>query len=71
MHRMNVNPSSGSLLMTVEEVADHLRIGRTRVYAYMSTGELPSVRVGKSRRVRRADVETFIEQHLSDGPDAA
>jgi excisionase family DNA binding protein len=39
------------LLLTVEEVARRLRIGRTLVYQLISSGELESVKVGRLRRV--------------------
>jgi excisionase family DNA binding protein len=39
------------LLLTVEEVAKRLRLGRTLVYRLISSGELESVKVGRLRRV--------------------
>jgi excisionase family DNA binding protein len=39
------------LLLTVEEAAHRLRLGRTLVYRLISSGELESVKVGRLRRV--------------------
>jgi excisionase family DNA binding protein len=39
------------LLLTVEEAAQRLRLGRTLVYRLISSGELESVKVGRLRRV--------------------
>src|SRR5262249_41164256 len=39
------------LLLTVEEAAQRLRLGRTLVYQLISSGELESVTVGRLRRV--------------------
>ncbi|MER6431337.1 helix-turn-helix domain-containing protein [Streptomyces sp900105245] len=39
------------VLLTVEEAARRLRIGRTTCYALIRTGELESVPVGRLRRV--------------------
>ena len=39
------------LLLTVDEAARRLRIGRTLVYQLISSGELESVKVGRLRRV--------------------
>ena len=39
------------LLLTVEEAARRLRIGRTLIYQLISSGELESVKVGRLRRV--------------------
>jgi excisionase family DNA binding protein len=48
------NTSDGQpdgLLLTVEEAARRLRLGRTLVYRLISSGELESVKVGRLRRV--------------------
>jgi excisionase family DNA binding protein len=39
------------LLLTVEEAAKRLRLGRTLVYRLISSGELESVTVGRLRRI--------------------
>jgi excisionase family DNA binding protein len=39
------------LLLTVEEAARRLQLGRTLVYRLISSGELESVTVGRLRRV--------------------
>jgi excisionase family DNA binding protein len=39
------------LLLTVEEAADRLTLGRTFVYQLIMSGELESVKVGRLRRV--------------------
>ncbi|GAA3881372.1 helix-turn-helix domain-containing protein [Streptomyces sedi] len=38
-------------LLTVEEAAHRLRIGRTTCYALISSGQIESVTVGRLRRV--------------------
>ena len=48
------------LLFTVVEVAKILSLSRTKVYELLYAGELPSVKIGASRRVRRADLEKFV-----------
>ena len=52
--------SQGQLLFTVVEVAKILSLSRTKVYELLYAGELPSVKIGASRRVRRADLEKFV-----------
>ena len=45
-------------LWTVREAAAFLGMGRSAVYELMNTGELPWVKIGRSRRVpKRAVVE--------------
>lgn len=47
-------------LYTPEEVIDRLRIARARVYALIKSGELPSVKIGRSRRIRSSDLAAYI-----------
>lgn len=54
-----------SLLLTVTEVAEQLKIGRTAVYALIRHGELPSLTIGRSRRVPRWALDDYIERRLS------
>lgn len=39
------------ILLTVEEAATALRIGRTRMFDLIAKGEISSVLIGRSRRV--------------------
>ena len=39
------------LLLTVEEAARRLSLGRTKVYEELATGRLRSVQVGRARRI--------------------
>jgi excisionase family DNA binding protein len=39
------------VLLTVEEVAEALHIGRTRVFALIAAKEITSVKIGNLRRV--------------------
>jgi excisionase family DNA binding protein len=47
-------------LYEVREVAEALRISRSKVYLLMNDGDLPSVRIGSRRLVRRSDLEAFV-----------
>lgn len=47
-------------LLTVEDVAKVLRLGRSKVYELLSRGELRSVTIGSSRRVRPEDLEEYL-----------
>lgn len=51
-----------SLVLTVEETAELLRIGRTTVYSLIKTGRLNSVMIGRLRRVRYGDVVAYLDQ---------
>lgn len=49
-----------ALLLTPEEAATALRIGRTKIYALMKAGELQPVHIGRSCRLARAELERFV-----------
>jgi len=48
------------LLLTVEEAADCLGIGRTSMFDLIMSGVVPSVRIGKLRRVRPQELERYV-----------
>jgi excisionase family DNA binding protein len=54
------------LLLTPEEAAVMLSVGRTRVYELIANGELAAVRIGRSRRIPVLVVEGFVRQLLED-----
>lgn len=51
------------LLLTPEEAADALGVGRTKLYELMAEGLVESVRIGACRRVPVAALDSFVE-HL-------
>lgn len=56
------------LLLTPEEAAEVLSLGRTKVYQLIGDGTLRSVRIGKCRRIPAAALADLVEQ-LADGRD--
>lgn len=48
------------LLLTVEEVAERLGIGRSHAYGYVMRGEIASIKLGRCRRVPLAALEAFV-----------
>jgi excisionase family DNA binding protein len=51
-------------LMSPDEVRQHLGISRTYTFRLLTTGAIPCVRIGRLRKVRRSDLEKFIEARL-------
>jgi excisionase family DNA binding protein len=57
-------------LLTVNESRAWLRLGRTKVNELLQSGELPSLKVGRRRFVRRGDVTEWLEQcHCLSGEE--
>ena len=48
-------------LLTVNEVADLLRVSRMTVYRLIKEGQLKALRVGRSYRLREDDVDPALE----------
>jgi excisionase family DNA binding protein len=58
-------------LMSPAEVRQLLGLGHTYGYWLLATGAIPSIRIGGLRRIRRTDVEQFIEAHLEHKKQAS
>jgi excisionase family DNA binding protein len=48
-------------LLDLKEVAAILKVGRAAVQIWAKQGRIPAVKVGKSYRVRRRDLEAWYE----------
>lgn len=51
-----------TLLLTAEEAAAELRIGRTRMFALIKSGEVTSVLVGGRRRVAYDALVAYVKR---------
>ena len=54
------NGLSKARFLTVQEVADLMRVSSMTVYRLIKAGDLPAVRVGRSFRVRDVDVDSYL-----------
>ena len=65
MSRDIYRPSS-ALTLTISEVQEELRLSRSRICELIRSGELPSVKIGRSRRVPRKSIESFLARLLDE-----
>ena len=67
------DPHSGlpvvPLLLTVNQAAELLGMGRSTIYELIDSGELKSVKRGASRRVPLKAVHDYIEELLTEHSD--
>lgn len=56
------------LLLRVDEAARLLGIGTTLAYELVGQGRLPHVRLGRTVRIPRRALETWIESNTLGGP---
>jgi excisionase family DNA binding protein len=52
-------------LLKSDEVAQILQISRSMAYALMKRGDIPTVRIGTSVRVRPEDLEKYIHDNVA------
>jgi excisionase family DNA binding protein len=50
-------------LLSVNEVAEVLGMGRSWVYQQIRAGEIPSVQLGGTVKVKQKDLEEYVEKH--------
>lgn len=53
-------------LLTVREAAEYLRVSSATVYTWMTRGLLPYVKMSKCRRVKRSELEAFVQRSVID-----
>jgi excisionase family DNA binding protein len=53
--------------LTTEEVLDYLQVNLRTVYRLIKAGKLPAVRVGRQWRVRRSDLDAWLEAQRTGG----
>ena len=47
---------------TTDELVNWLGLGRTKAYEMLRSGEIPSYKIGRIRRIRRQDVDAWLER---------
>lgn len=58
--------SDHSDFMSTEQVRLWLGLGKTKMQELLSSGAIPSYRIGRVRRIRREDVVSWLEEHRQD-----
>ncbi len=50
-------------LLSIPELCQELGMGKSWVYRRLRSGEIPSVKLGRSIKVKREDLEEYLEKH--------
>lgn len=53
------------VLVSVDEAAALLSLGRTMVYTLVMSGDLPSIKVGRMRRIPVAALHAYVSRQLA------
>ncbi len=59
-------PEPRARFLTVAEVATMMRVSTMTVYRLLKAGDLASVRVGKSYRIREDDVDAYLAKRYTE-----
>ena len=62
---MNYDIQSTDNLLKAVQVAKRLNISRAQAYRLMQEGDIPTVRIRGSIRVRQEDLDRYIQENLS------
>ena len=54
--------STPRMVLTVEEAAERLGIGRTLMYALVKSGDVESIAIGRLRRIPLDALDDFVER---------
>jgi excisionase family DNA binding protein len=52
-------------LLTVDEAASLFKIDSSKLYRMMRSGEIPAIKFGRARRIRKVDLEKFINDQVN------
>lgn len=55
-------------IMTIEEVADYLRVSERTVYDWAQKGQLPGGKLGTTWRFKRTEIEGWVNRRLDTRP---
>jgi excisionase family DNA binding protein len=59
---------SGSGLLSILEVCQELGMGKSWVYRRLKSGEIPSIKLGHNIKVKRSDLEQYIQHQPYQTP---
>lgn len=65
------NTSEPKLLLTVEEAAARLNVGRPKMWQLVMRKEVLSLKIGASRRIPRAALEEYVQRLSAEAAQAA
>ena len=53
----------GVQLLSIPQLCQELGMGKSWIYRRLRSGEIPSVRLGRSIKVRRDELEQYLQKH--------
>ena len=59
---------SGDKVFTIPEVADYLKISKSKIYYLVSQKQIPHLRLGRNVRIRESDLQKWLEHQAEKMP---
>lgn len=53
-------------IMTLEEVAEYLRLKPQTIYTWAQEKKIPAAKIGKEWRFRRSVIDKWFDRHMDD-----
>ncbi len=60
-------PVPGNEILTLEEVADYLRLTPQTIYKWAQERKIPAVKLGKEWRFRKSILDQWIDEQIQGG----
>jgi len=62
------SPLPGDKVFTIPEVADYLKISKSKIYDLVSRKKIPHLKVGRNVRIRESDLLKWLELQIEKAP---
>lgn len=53
-----------AMLLNVKQVAKYLQLKESTIYSWAQDGKIPAIKIGRTWRFRRSDLDAWLERHL-------
>jgi excisionase family DNA binding protein len=60
----------GVQLLSIPQLCQELGMGKSWIYRRLRSGEIPSIRLGRTIKVRRDELERYLQSHHYPAPQA-
>lgn len=51
-------------LLNVKQVAEYLQLKESTIYSWAQDSRVPAIKIGRTWRFRRSDLDQWLERHL-------
>jgi len=64
-------PVTDSEVMTIEELAEYLKVSKSSLYKLAQRGKVPGQKVGKHWRFRKATIDQWLDEQSQESEGVA